>query len=119
MIAHSGVDHVAVSALAAVAVGGLRAGGGASSPGCVLAHLVLWIGGVALVVLVASLPVFETLAEQSFTGHMVQHLLVIVGAAPLLVVGPPVRHVLLAGWIPPTAFGRRRGASWAAWRRSG
>jgi putative membrane protein len=61
--------------------------------------------------------VFETLAQRSFTGHMVQHLLVIVIAAPLLVVGqpgrlwravrPPSRH------SPPT---RRIGA---AWRRYG
>jgi putative membrane protein len=54
----------------------------------------------------------ERLAEESFTGHMVQHLVVIIGAAPLLVLAHPLQTLLRAGWIPTTAAGRRLGAWW-------
>ena len=57
----------------------------------------------------------ETLAEESFTGHMVQHLIVIIGAAPLLVLARPVHTLMTVGWIPATAFGRRVGALWHRW----
>ena len=61
-----------------------------------------WAGGIALLVL-ASSPWIERIAEESFTGHMVQHLIVIALAAPLLVLAQPVRTV--AGLDP--ADGRR------------
>ena len=66
---------------------------------------------MALVV-VASLPFMEGLAERTFAGHMVQHLLVIILAAPLLVLARPVHTLLLAGWLPTTAQGRRLAAWW-------
>lgn len=110
MIGHSGIDHLGIGLAAALAIGAygiawLRQ-----------AHrdpwrLCWWIGGVVLVV-VASSPALERLAEESFTGHMVQHLLVIIGAAPLLVLARPIHTAMKAGWIPATALGRRVGAAW-------
>ena len=113
MIAHTGIDHVAVGVVGAVFVGLYGAAW------LRLAHpstgrLWAWIGGVALVV-VASLPFMETLAQESFTGHMVQHLIVIIGAAPLLVLARPVHTLMSVGWIPVTAVGRRLGVLWHRW----
>ncbi len=110
MLAHSGVDHVAIGLLAAGAVGAfglawLRV------PHPSSARLWSWIAGVGLVV-VASLPFMEGIAARTFAGHMVQHLIVIILAAPLLVVARPVHTMLQAGWIPTTAWGRRLGARW-------
>ena len=75
------------------------------------ARLAAWIAGVVLVV-VASLPFMEGVAERTFAGHMVQHLIVIILAAPLLVLARPMHTMLLAGWLPTTAWGRRVGAWW-------
>jgi putative membrane protein len=110
VIAHSGVDHAAIGAVAAGFVGGyglawLR------TPHPSPRRLAAWIGGVALVV-VASLPFMEGIAERTFAGHMVQHLIVIILAAPCLVLARPVHTMLLAGWIPTTSWGRRIGAWW-------
>ena len=110
MIAHSGVDHAAIGAVGAALVAGygvawLRA------PRPSTRRLACWIVGVALVV-VASLPFMEGLAERTFAGHMVQHLVVIILAAPLLVLARPVRTALVAGWLPTTALGRRVGGWW-------
>jgi len=115
VLAHSGVDHVAFSALAAVAVG---AYGLASmrAPGWRSRRTWCFAVGV-MVVLVASLPVFETLAQRSFTGHMVQHLLVIVIAAPLLVAGQPTR--LWRAVRPPGRHSRPARRLGAAWRQYG
>ena len=111
MIAHSGVDHVAIG------LGGARRGrrlrrglAGPAAPRA-LAPVARGSAGVVLVV-VASSPALERLAEQRFTGHMVQHLLVIIGAAPLLVLARPLHTAMAAGWIPATALGRRVGAAW-------
>ena len=108
MIAHSGVDHVAIGVAAALAI---CVYGLAWLHHPVAARLWCWVGGVALVVL-ASTPWMEQLADESFTGHMVQHLVVIIGAAPLLVLARPVRTLLRAGWIPTTSAGRAIGALW-------
>jgi putative membrane protein len=110
VIAHTGLDHVAVGVVGAVAVAVYGAAW------LRLAHpsalrLWSWIGGVVLVV-VASLPLMETLAQESFTGHMVQHLVVIIGAAPLLVLARPAHTLMGVGWIPTTAVGRRAGVLW-------
>lgn len=51
-----------------------------------------WWGGVGAL-LVSVLPVMERWAQQSFTGHMVQHLVMIVVAAPLLVLARPLTTV--------------------------
>ena len=58
------------------------------------ARLAAWTLGV-LSVLVALSPPFERAADHSYTGHMVQHLVLLVIAAPLLVVAAPGS---LAGW---------------------
>ena len=71
MIAHTGVDHVAVGVVGAVFIG-LYGAAWLRLPHPSTARLWAWIGGVALVV-VASLPFMETLAQESFSGHMVQH----------------------------------------------
>ena len=112
MIAHSGLDHVVLGAVAALVVGAY--GWASLRTRRRDARLpAAWTGGVALV-LVASLPFMERLAEESFTGHMLQHLLVIVLAAPLLVLARP-GHVLTSSGLIPTTAGGRRVAGW--WRR--
>ncbi len=116
VLAHTGIDHVALSVLAAALVAGYGLAA-LRVPGWRGRATWCWGTGVG-VVLVASLPVFETLAARSFTGHMVQHLLVIVIAAPLLVAGQPVRLARLSR--PGT---RRHGVKargfGAAWRHYG
>jgi len=110
ILAHSGVDHVAIGVLAAAAIGAyglawLR------TPRPSTRRLWCWVAGVGLVV-VASLPAMEGVAERTFAGHMVQHLIVIILAAPLLVLARPVHTLLLAGWLSTTASGRRLGSWW-------
>ena len=110
MIGHTGVDHLGMGLAAALAVGAYGVAWmrqACRDPW----RLCCWVGGVVLVV-VASSPAFERLAEERFTGHMVQHLLVIVGAAPLLVLSRPIATATAAGWIPATAWGRRVAALW-------
>jgi putative membrane protein len=74
-------------------------------------RLMAWTAGVGAIVL-ASSPWLESAAERTFTGHMVQHLLVIALAAPLLVIAEPLHTMVRAGWVPTTASGRRLGAAW-------
>jgi putative membrane protein len=73
-----------------------------------------WVGGVATI-FAASMPWMEHIAGETFTGHMIQHLLVIAVAAPLLVFAEPLRTATRSGVVPTTAAGRRLGA---LWRRS-
>lgn len=113
MLAHTGIDHVALGVVAAAAIGGygwawLRQRRSEAW------RLTAWAGGVG-VVLLASLPFVERLAAESFTGHMVQHLLVIVVAAPLLVLAAPLRTLTAARTLPTTAPGRRLAAWWHQW----
>ena len=88
-VEHAVIVVVAASAVAWYGVGWLR------TPHRRYPPLVAWAGGVATVA-VATSPALERYAAQSFTGHMVQHLLLIVVAAPLLVVARPLRAVMLA-----------------------
>jgi len=78
--------------------------------------LALWCWGTAVAVtLVATLPAVEEWAERSFTGHMVQHLLLIVVVAPAAVVAlePIVRRHRGRG--PRHRFARRTlDRTWAA-----
>jgi len=76
-----------------------------------------WAGGVFALALSTASPV-ERIADESFTGHMVQHLLMIVVAAPLLVLARPVRT--FADGLAPgrgTTGTERRVARW--WRTAG
>jgi putative membrane protein len=110
ILAHTGVDHVgiAVAGMGAVAVYGLAWLRQPHSAGW---RLWAWTAGVGAIVL-ASSPWLESAAERTFTGHMLQHLLVIAVAAPLLVIAEPLHTMVRAGWIPMTASGRRLGAAW-------
>lgn len=76
-----------------------------------------WAGGVLALTVSMAAPV-ERIAEESFTGHMVQHLLMIVVAAPLLVLARPVR-TFVDGLAPGhgTSGAERSVARW--WRTAG
>lgn len=110
LLAHSGADHATMSVVATVAVAtyGMAA---LRVPGWDRRRTVAWAAGVGIV-LVASLPTMESAAERSFTGHMVQHLLVIVLAAPLLVLARPLRLAMRAGWISESSGGRTVARLW-------
>ena len=110
MIAHSGADHLAIGLGGAVAVA-VYSAAWLGDPRRVAWRLWSWTAGIVLLV-VASMPAFERLAQERFTGHMVQHLLVIIGAAPLLVLARPLHTAMAARWMPATALGRRIGAAW-------
>ncbi|WP_040494586.1 cytochrome c oxidase assembly protein [Ilumatobacter nonamiensis] len=97
LIAHtSAVDHeiIVIAGVVVVAlygVGWWRAGPISAW------RLVAWCSGVTAL-LVSVIPAMEKLASESFAGHMVQHLLMIVVGAPLLVVAnpsPPFRALRL------------------------
>ena len=70
-----------------------------------------WGGGLAALV-VASSPWMESLAEESVAGHMVQHLVIITVAAPLLVTAEPLRTVTRAVHLPTTPALRQLGRWW-------
>lgn len=76
-----------------------------------------WAGGLVALA-AATAPTMEDWAQSSFTGHMVQHLLMIVVAAPLLVLARPVATVM-AAWSPQWLRSpvHRRASSW--WRSAG
>jgi putative membrane protein len=65
-------------------------------------------GGGLLAVLVAACGPPDAFADVSFTAHMVQHLLLQLLAAPLLVLGMPVTLLLRADtrWLPRRRLGR-------------
>jgi cytochrome c oxidase assembly factor CtaG len=65
-----------------------------------------------LTLVVALVSPLDAMGDALFSAHMTQHLLLILVAAPLLVLGEPVLPML---WAIPTAA-RRRGARW--WRRA-
>ncbi len=116
VLAHDGIDHLFIG-VGAAAVVGIYGAAWLAQPRPVLWRLLSWIAGVCCV-LAASLPWMEALAEESFTGHMVQHLLVIIVGAPLLVLGQPVHTFGRAGWIPTGSRLGPTGRRWAAaWRR--
>lgn len=73
----------------------------------------LWaFGGGWFTLLVALVSPLDAMGDALFSAHMAQHLLLILVAAPLLVLGEPVVPML---WAIPAAT-RRRGARW--WRRA-
>ena len=113
LVAHTGFDHVGAGLVAVALVGGY-AWAWSRLPRPDGRRLAAWTGGV-VALLVANLPFMERLAEESFTGHMVQHLVVIVVAAPLLVTAHPLEALTRSGLVPTTAAGRRVGRWWRTW----
>lgn len=115
MLAHSSpVQHTIVVVVAVLATIGygwrwLATGG---------SMLRLWCWVVGVIVLVASMsPWMETIAEESFTGHMVQHVLMIAVAAPLLVLAHPLATVVAYGSLPP-GLRRATHATSRTWHRT-
>jgi len=114
ILGHTGIDHLAVG-VGAAAVVGLYGAAWLRQRDPAGWRLAAWIGGIGAIVL-ATTPWLERAAERSFTGHMVQHVLLIAIAAPLLVLARPLQTLVNAGWIHTTSTGRRMGA---AWRQAG
>ena len=116
MIAHAGIaDHVvfllgSVTAVAVYGAAWLRV------PSSGPIRLLCWVAGV-LSLVAATSPWMETLASQTFTGHMVQHLLLIVVAAPLLVLAEPVR-TMQGAWPVLRRSSRGERAAAHSWRRA-
>src|SRR4051794_39955811 len=84
----------------------------------------LAFAGGSVTVAIALSPPFHDVAERSFTGHMVQHVLLISAAAPLVVLGEPGAVVLRAlsaqrrrQWQVASAGVRRslRLSAWGPW----
>lgn len=73
-----------------------------------LGRIAAFAGGILVLVIAFQSPV-ETLADQLFSVHMVQHMLLIIAAAPLLVWSDPSVFFLRA--LPRSAR-RRLGRSW-------
>jgi putative membrane protein len=117
MLAHTSLlAHGAFVVACCVALG-LYGAAWLASPRRSTVRLWSWtLGMVALAVSTA--PTVERWAAASFTGHMVQHLLMIVVAAPLLVLARPVA-TFAAHWSPGwlRSAVHRRTSAW--WRRSG
>jgi putative membrane protein len=111
VIAHGdSAEHLAI-AVSAVLLSAAFAALWSRQPAPAPHRLGFWMCGVMTLV-VASSPWLESLAERTFTGHMVQHLLVIAVAAPLFVLAEPLRTAVRSGVLPPTAAGRRLGRAW-------
>ena len=115
MLAHSSsAEHALLFAtgICAVLIYGL---GWLRRPKASTAPLAAWITAV-VVAMLATTPTVEEWAHRSFTGHMVQHLALIVIVAPLAVLAQPIltlRHAPLVGHQPrPTS---RSVSRW--WRR--
>jgi putative membrane protein len=70
---------------------------------------VAWFASGLLIVLIALESPLDGLSAALFAAHMVQHLLLILVAAPLLVLGTPVLPFL---WAAPEASRRGLGALW-------
>lgn len=72
-----------------------------------------FLGGLSAVLVALASPI-DALAERSFTAHMVQHLLLTVVAAPLLLLGRPLTLALRSGpgrpWIRRAVRSREFGA---------
>jgi putative membrane protein len=110
MLGHVGIDHVGITVLAVVVVAGYGVAW-LRQPGGEAWRLWSWVSGIAVLVL-ASSPWIERIAEESFTGHMIQHLLAIALAAPLLVLARPLHTMAATRWLPVGPAGRRLGATW-------
>jgi putative membrane protein len=123
-VAESAVVAGVVALAWAYAVGARRAWR-AAGPGRIVKPHQPWCMAAGLVtVLVALSPIVDHRAAHSLTAHMTQHVLLLVVAAPLLVLGAPLPALLWAvpeRWRPQAASAWRsvlrtqRGAGWARW----
>jgi putative membrane protein len=117
MIAHSSpVDHLLLVAVACAAVVTYGAAW-VHRPDAARGRLAAWVGAI-VVTLAATAPPFEGWADRSFTGHMAQHLALIVLAAPLFVLAQPVRTMHHSPWFAHRP-GRRERAVSRWWHRRG
>jgi putative membrane protein len=106
----------ALAALGAVyAIGVSRAWGAAGRGRLVRVSQVRTFAAGAVVLAVALLPPLAASADESLTAHMVQHVLLLVVAAPLLALGAPLPALL---WALPVAARERGLAVWRAMLRS-
>lgn len=101
MIAHTSPVEHALLVLVACGAFGVYGLAWIRRPGATRSRLAAW-GAALVVTLAATAPTVEGWAERSFTGHMAQHLALIVVAAPLFVIAQPIRTLHHAPW-----FGRR------------
>lgn len=115
MLAHSSpVEHALLGIGAAAAAAGyvfawLRL------PDRSMRRPVSWVAGLAGFV-VATSPSIEAWAQRTFTGHMVQHLVLIVVAAPLFAAAEPVRVLFgRPGALRRSHEARRAGRWWRSW----
>lgn len=107
MIAHSGlVSHLSLAALAVSAVVAYFVAWN-RAPQARFLRLVSWSGGWVTLIIALS-PPMEAAAERSFTGHMVQHLAMMVVAAPLLALSSPVEMFAAALRAPLRRSGAAR-----------
>jgi len=117
MIAHTNpVEHVGLILVGAGAtvlygIGWLRSATRPPRP------MACWAAGITTV-LVATAPTVEQMAQRSFTGHMVQHLLLMVVAAPLIVFADPVGVARRSGWVGQHTTSAERAVA-RRWRSSG
>ena len=116
ILAHnSPVEHGVLVAAGALAVG-LYGWAWLRRPNASTWRLASWSTGIATV-LIALIPAMERWAQRSFTGHMVQHLMIITIAAPLLVLSAPIETLRRLPWMPRrTTATERIVARW--WRAS-
>jgi putative membrane protein len=117
VLAHTSAgDHVGVVVLGLAAIS-LYGWGWVRRPGAPGWTLASWVTGVSLSMM-ATMPLVESWADESFTGHMVQHLVLIVLVAPCLVIAQPVRTFRHLPFGPDRASPADRPvARW--WRRFG
>jgi cytochrome c oxidase assembly factor CtaG len=73
---------------------------------------VCWFAAGIATLVVALLSPLDTMAEQLFSAHMVQHMLLAVVAPPLLVAGAPELALL---WVLPVAARRRVAQALRSW----
>jgi putative membrane protein len=74
-------------------------------------HQACWFGLGILALVIALLPPLDNAAVTSLTAHMIQHVILLVVAAPLLVMGAPLPTLLWA--LPDNA----RSSGMESWRR--
>ena len=83
-------SFVVFGSIAAVYLRGVRAGAGEDSQRPFTGSVAAMVGGLTVAALVLDGPA-DTIADQLFWAHMLQHLALITVVAPLVVLGEPLR----------------------------